>query len=40
MGPGLGPLLWLAGWPAEKKFNFFSGAQQEIPEEFPNGFPK
>ena len=42
IGPGSGPgpwaraLRWLAGRP-KKKFKLFSGAQQKIPEEFPNG---
>ena len=33
---GPGPAGWLAGQP-KKKVKVFSGAQQEIPEEFPNG---
>ena len=46
IGPGSGPGPWalawarrLAGWLAgqKKSLNFFSGAQQKIPEEFPNG---
>ena len=47
IGPGSGPGPWAlawarcAGWLAgrpKKMFKLFSGAHQEIPEEFPNGF--